>query len=72
LNLKKLNNTELIGLPYATDAAKFITPENPVPFVIYGPGNPNDVHKINESISLEQIFLTTEFLTEALLKTYLK
>ena len=70
LNLKKLSNTELIGLPYATDAAKFITLKNPVPFVIYGPGNPNDVHKINESISLDQIFLATEFLTNALLETY--
>ena len=71
-NLKKLNNTELIGLPYATDLAKFITLDNPVPFVIYGPGNPNDVHKINESISLDQIFLAIEFLTDALLETYLE
>jgi len=70
-NLKRISNMELIGLPYATDLAKFITPDNPVPFVIYGPGNPNDVHKINESISLNQIFLATEFLTDALLETYL-
>ena len=70
-NLKRISNMELIGLPYATDLAKFITIGNPVPFVIYGPGNPNDVHKINESISLNQIFLATEFLTDALLETYL-
>jgi succinyl-diaminopimelate desuccinylase len=69
-NLKKLSNAELIGLPYATDAAKFITLKNPVPFVIYGPGNPNNVHKINESISLEQVFVATEMLTNALLETY--
>lgn len=70
-NLKRISNMELIGLPYATDLAKFITTDNPVPFVIYGPGNPNDVHKINESISLNQIFLATESLTDALLETYL-
>ncbi len=44
----------------------------PIPFLIYGPGNPNDVHKINESISLEQVYKATEYLNEALLKTYFK
>ena len=70
-SLKKFSNTELIGLPYATDASKFISTKNPIPFVIYGPGNPNNVHKINESISLNQIFQATQFLTDALLDTYL-
>jgi succinyl-diaminopimelate desuccinylase len=70
--LQKISQSEIIGLPYATDAARFITPENPIPFVIYGPGNPNDVHKINESISLEQVYRATENLNESLIKTYLK
>jgi succinyl-diaminopimelate desuccinylase len=71
-NLQGLSQSEIIGLPYATDAAKFITQENPIPFLIYGPGDPNDVHKINESILLEQVYRATENLNEALLKTYLK
>ncbi|MFX1343812.1 MAG: M20 family metallopeptidase [Promethearchaeota archaeon] len=71
-NLQNISQSEIIGLPYATDAAKFITQENPVPFLIYGPGNPNNVHKINESISIEQVYRATECLNEALLKTYLK
>jgi succinyl-diaminopimelate desuccinylase len=69
-NLKKFENAELIGLPYATDAAKFINPDDPIPFVIYGPGNPSEAHKINESISLQQIFKATEILSRALVKTY--
>ncbi|MFX0166315.1 MAG: M20 family metallopeptidase [Candidatus Hodarchaeota archaeon] len=70
--LQKISQSKIIGLPYATDAARFIIPEHPIPFVIYGPGNPNDVHKINESISLEQVYKATEYLNEALIKTYLK
>lgn len=71
-NLQKISQSEIIGLPYATDAAKLVTPTNPIPFVIYGPGNPNDVHKLNESISIEQVYRVTDCLNEALLKTYLK
>ncbi|MFW9879055.1 MAG: M20 family metallopeptidase [Candidatus Thorarchaeota archaeon] len=70
-NLQKISQSERIGLSYATDAAKLIITENPIPFMIYGPGNPNDVHKINESISFDQVYKATENLSVALLKTYL-
>ncbi|MHA2006007.1 MAG: M20 family metallopeptidase [Promethearchaeota archaeon] len=73
--IKKLANisgSELIGLPYATDASNFIDPSNPVPFVIFGPGDPENAHKVNESIEIEQVFQSIEILTETLLETYLK
>ncbi len=71
-NLKNITNSEFIGLSYATDACKYISPTNFIPFVIFGPGDPNNVHKPNEWVQLEQVFQTTELLTEALIKTYLK
>lgn len=71
-NLKKIVNSELIGLSYATDASQYVNRKNNVPFVIFGPGDPNIVHKPNEWISLEQVFQATEFLTETFLKTYSK
>jgi len=70
-NLKKLNQHNFIGLPYATDAAILINHKNPVPFVIYGPGDPKVVHKENEFVKLTDLYKSTEFLTKALLQTYL-
>jgi len=71
-NLKNITNSEFIGLSYATDACKYINPTNFIPFVIFGPGDPNIVHKPNEWIQLEQVYQATEFLIDALTKTYSK
>ena len=73
-NLLNISKQELIGLPYATDAANlayFGNTDSKIPFVIYGPGNPVNIHKTNEFIELEQIFEAIEHLTEAILKSYL-
>jgi succinyl-diaminopimelate desuccinylase len=70
-NLKKLSNSKEIGLPYATDASNYITPNNPIPFIIFGPGNHKAIHNVNESISLNQVFEAAEYLNRALLETYL-
>jgi succinyl-diaminopimelate desuccinylase len=69
-NLKKLANTKFIGLPYATDAAYYVDPNKSIPFVIFGPGDPNIIHKTNEWVSLENVFKATELLTEAILQTF--
>lgn len=71
-NLKNISKSEVLGLSYATDAAHLINVDHPIPFVIFGPGNPNNIHKIDEFIELEQIFQATEYLTHALLQTYIK
>jgi len=71
-NLRKISKAKCIGLSYATDAVNFVAPNDPIPFIIFGPGNPNVVHKINEWISLDQVFQATELLTKALLKTYIE
>lgn len=70
-NLKKFANTKYIGLSYATDAVYYINPNNPIPFVIFGPGNPNIIHKIDEWVSLDYIFKATELLTDALIQTFI-
>jgi succinyl-diaminopimelate desuccinylase len=70
-NLKKINGRKIIGLPYATDAAVLVQKKNPVPFVIYGPGDPEVIHKPDEFIKLEDVIESTINLSQALLKTYL-
>jgi succinyl-diaminopimelate desuccinylase len=69
-NLKKITNSEYIGLPYATDACKYISPTNFIPFVIFGPGNPNIIHKINEYVLIDNILKATELLINALIQTF--
>jgi len=71
-NLKKINGKKFIGLPYATDAGVLVQKKNPVPFVIYGPGDPGVIHKPDEYIILEDISKATEHLTQALIQTYLE
>ncbi|MBD3253907.1 MAG: ArgE/DapE family deacylase [Candidatus Lokiarchaeota archaeon] len=69
-NLKKSSKSQLIGLNYATDAARLIDLQKKIPFVIFGPGNPEVIHKVNEYVELNQIFSAIEYLTNSLLKTY--
>lgn len=71
-NLKKINGKEIIGIPYATDAGVLVQKKNPVPFVIYGPGDPRVIHKPNEYIMIEDVVKSTEYLSQALLQTFLK
>ncbi len=71
-NLRTISNAKFIGLSYATDAVNFVNPNNPIPFIIFGPGNPNIIHKVDEWISIEQVFKAIELLTKAFLKTYTK
>lgn len=70
--LQKLNKSKFIGLPYATDGAILINSKNPIPFVIYSPGDPNLIHKTDEYVVLQNLFNSTNYLTQALLETYLK
>ncbi|MHA1191180.1 MAG: M20 family metallopeptidase [Promethearchaeota archaeon] len=70
--LLKLANTELIGLPYATDAANLVDPKHPIPFIIFGPGNPKFIHAYNERVKIKDVCNATDFLTRALISTYLK
>jgi succinyl-diaminopimelate desuccinylase len=71
-NLKKVSKSDVLGLSYATDAAHLVSVNNPIPFVIFGPGDPSNIHKIDEFIELEQILQATEHLTNALLLTFTK
>jgi len=71
-NLKKINGKEFIGLPYATDAGVLIQKTNAIPFVIYGPGDPGVIHKPDEYIKIEDVIKSTEYLSQALIHTYLE
>jgi succinyl-diaminopimelate desuccinylase len=70
-NLKKINGKEFIGLPYATDAGVLVQIKSPVPFVIYGPGDPGVIHKPDEYIEIGDVLKATEILSQALLHTYI-
>lgn len=59
---KEIPKSELLGISYATDAAHLISVNSPIPFVIFGPGDPNNIHRIDEFIELEQMFQAKEFL----------
>ena len=69
-NLKQISHKEIIGLSYATDAAYLINPKKTTPFVIFGPGDPKRIHKVNEYVSLEQVYNCSEFLLKGIMKTY--
>ena len=71
-NLKKISGNELVGLSYATDAGVLVQKKNPVPFVIFGPGDPKVIHKPDEFINIEDVIKSSEYLSQALLETYLK
>ena len=70
-NLRKITNSEYIGLSYATDAVNYVSSNKSIPFVIFGPGNPTIIHKENECVSLKQVFQSSELLIKALLETFL-
>ncbi len=70
--LKTISGKKIIGMPYATDAAVLVQKKNPVPFVIYGPGNPEVVHRPNEFIVIEDVIKSSEYLSQALLETFLQ
>jgi succinyl-diaminopimelate desuccinylase len=72
-NLHNISKQDIIGLPYGTDAAYLANREiidSKIPFVIYGPGNPANIHKANEFIEIEQIFEAIEHMTNAILQSY--
>lgn len=71
-NLLKMVNTEFIGLPYATDAANLIDPKDPIPFIIFGPGDPKIIHGYDERVKIKDVCNATKFLTRALISTYSK
>ncbi len=65
--LRKEGAREPIGLTYATDAAELLSESfRNVPFVIFGPGNPNVIHKPNEWVSLEETITTAQILANAI------
>ncbi len=69
-NLQSLSHCEIMGFPYGTDAITLVKPRKPVPFMIYGPGDPKIVHQPNEHIELKQIFNGIERLTKAISMTF--
>jgi acetylornithine deacetylase len=51
--LKEIIGTEIIGVPYYTEAITYT--EKGIPTVVCGPGNIEQAHKPNEYISLNQL-----------------
>ena len=69
-NLHNVSKTDLIGLTYGTDAAKLISQDNPIPFVIFGPGDNKIIHQSNEFVPMKQVMNVAKIISEALIKTY--
>ena len=70
-NLLHQSKAKPSGMTYATDAAKLIgVLKSPIPFVIFGPGDPTIIHKVNEHIKFEDVAQFSIILAESLLATY--
>ena len=70
-NLKQITNSDFVGLPYATDTAVLINPKRPIPFLIYGPGDAQVIHRENEYVEIKDLVKCIDYLTKAIIKTYL-
>ncbi|UCE13306.1 MAG: M20 family metallopeptidase [Candidatus Heimdallarchaeota archaeon] len=65
--MKVSNNSTPIGLNYGTDAAVLVTQApTPVPFVLYGPGDPKAIHCANERVSIMEVLQAESVLTRFL------
>lgn len=61
---------EPTGVFYFTDAIA-LERDNPIPLIIYGPGNPKNNHKVNEPVPISELIDVTKFYI-ALAINYLK
>ncbi len=67
LFMRESNNHTPIGLNYGTDAAIIITQApHSVPFVIYGPGDPQAIHIANERVSIAEVLKAEKILSNFL------
>ncbi|MFX1505128.1 MAG: M20 family metallopeptidase [Promethearchaeota archaeon] len=70
LLMEESNNLTPIGLNYGTDAAVLVTQApRPVPFAIYGPGDPKAIHCANERVPIAEVLETESVITKFLRKT---
>lgn len=67
--MEESNNKTPIGLNYGTDAAVLVTQApHPVPFAIYGPGDPKAIHCANERVSIAEVLEVESVITKFLKK----
>lgn len=57
-------NSSIVGLPYATDGG--FTSEIGIPTIVFGPGDINNCHKLEEFVSREQLKRATMILSDYL------
>lgn len=69
-NLMKLTKSKKIGLSYGTDAAKLLSKNKNIPFVIFGPGDNSIIHQTNEFVPNKQIVDVAEYICQALIQTF--
>jgi len=69
LFLNHTDRKDIIGLNYATDLAVLCNAKvaNSIPFLIYGPGDPNSIHIANEKVSILEVIEVENTLTKFLL-----
>lgn len=67
--MEESNNQKPIGLNYGTDAAVLVTQApHPVPFAIYGPGDPKAIHCANERVRIAEVLEVESVITKFLKK----
>jgi succinyl-diaminopimelate desuccinylase len=67
--MEESKNKSPIGLNYGTDAAVLVTQApQPVPFTIYGPGDPKAIHCANERVPIAEVLEVESVITRFLKK----
>ncbi|UCG03113.1 MAG: M20 family metallopeptidase [Candidatus Heimdallarchaeota archaeon] len=67
LFMEESENKNPIGLNYGTDAAVLVTQApHPIPFVIYGPGDPKAIHCANERVPIAEVLEVESVITKFL------
>ena len=70
---KATGNQEYLGLNYGTDAAVLVSNSpKPLPFVIFGPGNPKQIHVSNERVKLDELYKAERIFIEFLEQTVIR
>ncbi|MFX0182612.1 MAG: M20 family metallopeptidase [Candidatus Hodarchaeota archaeon] len=69
LFIETASRRKIIGVNYATDAAVLVSPPSKyVPFILYGPGDPNAIHAANERVSISEVQKAESVIEEFLKK----
>lgn len=67
--LEIMGKSKFCGLSYCTDGS-ILVPKWKIPFLLFGPGNPNALHVADEWVSITETIVAAQVMSNAILATY--